>query len=641
MAFMRSVRVFQNVFLDRPVKLTVVKPMPAPDHQTTIGDMHANAVKQLFVLIQQGYLKMPEADQREFIRIYQTDVEELTQADIANFDAILKRAVVDPRAGAMYREIGDKLCDRGSNDYFILKIMERLGIAGTISEETISNHTIEFVECLEKIALKTATQIRPPRLQAEHGRSMQNLGRLVARGLVSTEEVLRLYDTYYKPCLRALSYGIRPDGKSITIYSHAGIGLETIRALAKQFKVAYHDATVAELAQTIDQINIEFLKHVKNNTVHTLYTDKEMWQGYDDNLPDNCSPIAGLCWNRRYHDLDRPTTSRNGRYQLAWVHGHDPDDPYATTSQSHVINIDNNFGKADPGSPSYKNYRSIRVPKLDTCEILSAPQVTPVLDYENLRFIPYGEWVAQRQHAAVAESLSASPVPAESDEKSDRSSQEPLQPPTPTSAQLSAPATPAAPDSPPSAQLLAPGTPVPGSPLPPEQSTEELAKLVLDSLRKSVLREIGKLKSWERSEEIVALEAALKLADGEDVTKLNVDQLMRAAVNMSSRIRTYEMGVIALATVTLIFMVFAISTTTTINVITLSVLAGLFGALTAAAGKYVWQFEKNIGQGGKEGFLGNWGNFWLQHLRPAGLGHDWKVSHLRDDDQAPPSAQQT
>lgn len=431
----RYCRELREVDLTKPATPIDVKPMPGPEDQTTIGDMHANAVKFFYTLIQQNFINMSNEDQHAFLVIYLKPVDALTREDIDAFHAILNRIIVNPKAGTLFRLIGDELCDRGSNDYFILKIFEKLRLAGVNIETTASNHAMEFVECLEKNRNKNEDEFdfKPPRLHGYgHGRSMQNLAALLEKGLVTREEIYDIYDTHYKPCMRALSYSISPDRQSITIYSHAGIGLETIRALALQLGVVYQDGTIDELAQTIDQINREYAIAVKNNFVHKLYTHQEIKAAYESKyVPEISNPLVRLCWNRKYLKLKRPPIAgqEESRYNIAWVHGHDPEDPndprvsppldipclqYDSRSEAkeHILNMDNVFGISMP-----EKGRELSADE-STCVIMTAAQASPILDYASVPTLSFDEWKVQRDQR-VAGFITEPSSPTSSDSSSD------------------------------------------------------------------------------------------------------------------------------------------------------------------------------------------------------------------------------
>ena len=266
-------------------------------NQLTIGDLHGNAIKLIYFLIHQNVLRLPVPDDyKVLVRIYRKG--KLSADDLAQFEAIL--AMMEVNSVGTVRLIGDEMADRGQNDYLTLQVIDLLRRKGVSVEILLSNHSVEFIEAYEK-----QMPFISERLLYGQAGSMYLLHQLIQDKLVTREAVLGMVDSSYKPFLRALSYTVSEDKTKITIYSHAGIDLSTIEKLANALGVAYCDDTVELLAGTIDRINVEFYKHVKNNTVHTLYSAAAVYNGGSSSrLDDNA--FAFIMWNRTYHTLNRP-----------------------------------------------------------------------------------------------------------------------------------------------------------------------------------------------------------------------------------------------------------------------------------------------------------------------------------------------
>lgn len=301
-----------------------------PGFEVTIGDLHANTLKLLFLLIKHGIAKgLSKDDYAQLVTIYPKDGVSLTANDLKTIDTILNKIEFIP--DTKVRLIGDDLADRVGNDYFTLKLMEKMHDNKVHFESDLSNHGVEFIEACE-----IQDNFHAPMLLREHANSLENLQILVERGLVTREEVIALANKVYKPALKAISYSVNPKNNKIVIYSHAGIDPDTIKAIATKLGVEYNEN---ELPQTLDKINEKFQEHVQANTVHTLYTRAKMLAGYGGYVDLRDSPFEMLMWNRRYDILNRP--AKIGKYKVIWVHGHDSRDP----TQKHIINLDNQLGK--------------------------------------------------------------------------------------------------------------------------------------------------------------------------------------------------------------------------------------------------------------------------------------------------------
>lgn len=329
----------------------------ANHNQITIGDLHANAIKFIFILIKEGILKLEEqSDFQKLVNIYNKlpiahnktfalyrdgvvdgkhamhaqcrkaylDAKNdpiLTKEDIATFKTILANSTIPEESRKkLIRLIGDETGDRGANDIFILLLLQKLNNEEIPYEILASNHGSEFIMAYEKY--ETDDHI----LDFQRA-SLLALQLLIQNGTIDQKTVDDLINTVYKPSLTLLSYTLSNNESEITLFSHAGIGLNTIQGLAKKFNVAYKDDTAKDLALTIERINEKFKVLVNTNQVHTF--DKE---------PEE-HPVRQVLWNRQYDHLERPATKKN--YKISFVHGHDADD----LTENNIINVDNVLGK--------------------------------------------------------------------------------------------------------------------------------------------------------------------------------------------------------------------------------------------------------------------------------------------------------
>jgi hypothetical protein len=304
--------------------------------EITSGDLHANAIRLIYFLIRHGVCQIEPADYNALTVIYQ--LPEIDEASLHSFKTIISRLKV-VNTKALVRLIGDEVADRGQNDYFILKILEKLSQEGARVEILLSNHGVEFIEACERFT-ERGRQLKATTLLETHNASFLNLAKLVSNNLVLADEILSLYEKIYSPMLKLLSYNLDEDPHGITIYTHAVVGLETLRRLAQKFMVTFEDESPETLATTIDAINEKFKQAVKGNIVHTLYNPSELEKGYSGQLKatqDNA--IEYLIWNRNSLDLERPSLHKG--YALSFVHGHDAREPTA----GNIINLDSMVGK--------------------------------------------------------------------------------------------------------------------------------------------------------------------------------------------------------------------------------------------------------------------------------------------------------
>jgi len=315
-------------------------PLPERDVNITdisIGDLHSNAIKLLYFLVRNAICKVLPSDYQRLVDIYRTT--ELTAALLTEFNVIVTRMEIINQ-NVLVRLMGDEMGDRGSNDYFILCLLQKLvqGKANIII--VLSNHGAEFIDAYEQYALHghvfKATLLNPLTL----ARSLTGLGNIVTQGLITSNDVMHMIETSYKPLLRVLSYSLDSKTHGITVFSHAGIGLASIRELAHFFEIQYNDHTSIELATTIDGINKAFVPYVASNTVHTLFSRDEMSTGYKDHIVfSHHNALEFIIWNRSYSSLERPAV-HNG-YPLSFVHGHDKE-----KIANNIYGLDTELGKS-------------------------------------------------------------------------------------------------------------------------------------------------------------------------------------------------------------------------------------------------------------------------------------------------------
>lgn len=313
--------------------------------QVSIGDLHGNAMKFIFFLIKEGIFDLHQKDYLALASIYQQDFNLLDDEEVKGylhqFNHLVDKLVLKRKA--LVRLIGDELADRGQNDYFILKILQKLKQQDVPVDILMSNHSIEYIEATERLEERSGkfdtTILDKPFFQG-HASSLHNLENLRQRGLISTKEVLEITSTSYKPNIKAVSYSLSEDQQEITLYSHAGIDIHVIALLAEKFNVDFKDDTAVQLAQTIDQINLHISTHIDKGNLHSLYTAEMQEAGYRGFVPlSKESVLEYIMWNRHYHDLKRAPVHKG--YNVNYVHGHDSGE----SCHENIYNLDSPLGK--------------------------------------------------------------------------------------------------------------------------------------------------------------------------------------------------------------------------------------------------------------------------------------------------------
>lgn len=364
--------------------------------QLTIGDLHANALKFIYMLVQKGVMTISKDNFKKLVEAYQLSdnigrvvalrrrgkplkiedeffeeesevlskfsgwlnpgsavlTEELTkrEKDLINdctkkFNEALASATFS-KCENLIREIGDDKADRSGCDYFVLQVSKALKNANIPEEILASNHGNEFLQAFEN----NFKNFQSPSMHVfGQDASMVNLGLFVEAGVIKKDELINLVKTYYLPKLKLLSYSIDEKNQKITLYTHAPVGLETVKALAKKFKVTYSDETIVDLARTIEEINDGFSYLVNKKEVNKFSDINEAMYKYKCDLAKASTeyPLVRVMWHRGYEGCDLSDT-KNG-YNLHYVHGHDEGSKVFEKYIGRVTNCDNDLGKG-PGA---------------------------------------------------------------------------------------------------------------------------------------------------------------------------------------------------------------------------------------------------------------------------------------------------
>lgn len=302
--------------------------------QVTLGDMHGNFQKLLYASVRHGAIDLSEQDFNKLKSLYNR--KSLSAKQVALFNKILTRIHVKPTCQqSLLRLIGDILADRGQNDYFTLKLLQKFKQGGLPFEIMLSNHDAEFIRIME-----TNSSFYETHLATGQGKSTNKLQVMIENGLISRQEIEELYEECYKPNLKALSYSFNETQDKITIYSHGLIGLNNIRYMAQAAGVPYVSDQPADIAKAIDGINAKVAEHIKNNTYTEFSRKAEVpTEAINGEIPidEELFPFVHLMWNRNPEGLIRPD-------HIMFVHGHDMND----IIKDNIVNLDNLLGKA-PG----------------------------------------------------------------------------------------------------------------------------------------------------------------------------------------------------------------------------------------------------------------------------------------------------
>ena len=310
---------------------------------SSLGDAHGNTLKIIYTLIEEGILKLANEDDYLRLRdICKTPVQRSSKSQlsekehldsikqqIVEFKEILDRAEVNTKLS--HSLMGDELCDRGPNDYYTLVLLDMLYQRGANIDTLFSNHGLEFLLDYERQQFTGQSK-----LGVGQSDSLYNMVLLIKKGVVKEEEVRTIVKRSYLPMLKAINYTLSPEGE-LTLFTHAPVGLETIKAVARLFQIPYNDQSIKGLITTIDNINALLRTNIGTNGLASSIPYE-----LSTNFVPLSNPLFRLTWNRELDDelIIKPA----GNFKVKFVHGHVGDQGLNLPSHE---NLDNLFGKYD------------------------------------------------------------------------------------------------------------------------------------------------------------------------------------------------------------------------------------------------------------------------------------------------------
>tara|TARA_R110002110_G_scaffold415719_1_gene654214 strand:- start:52313 stop:55492 length:3180 start_codon:yes stop_codon:yes gene_type:complete len=262
------------------------------------------------------------------------------EKNISAFDALLDKIDVRDNT-ALVRLIGDELADRGSNDYYTLKILERLNEKGVNFNINVSNHSNEFIMSYERrnaaSAEADASIGEKTVVSKKQGISLGRLEYLLSNGIVQQGDLDRIIENVYKPSLRIIDYSLTDDG--ISLFTHAPVQFQVIKCLADKVGVVYDDSSKEALAETIEKVNLVVHEtYIKENRLSELFAA-------DTHASMEEYPLNHMAWNRwndtQENDASDLRPSVVNGFSVDYFHGHDD----YQSKKAHVHNLDTESGK--------------------------------------------------------------------------------------------------------------------------------------------------------------------------------------------------------------------------------------------------------------------------------------------------------
>lgn len=283
-----------EVDLYEQLPTSIASELKAGPGQFTVGDLHGNAAKLLFILFEHGIASgLNEYEYKQMLSIYKTPVNTLIKQQLIDFSQFLQKMKL--AKGYSLRLIGDELCDRGENDYFTLLILERLKKDIDV-DILLSNHGALFLQAY-LFGNFGAVNLREGQEQ-----SMHNMHELLKKKMIEWFRVREITKQVYIPSLKLIDYVLSRDNKELIIFTHAPAGLEAIDAVARMFQIPYDATSVEGLINTIESINGMIVYKLQTKNFHRLY---DMSENHTNSPSLKHDPILYLMWNRNLQSYAR------------------------------------------------------------------------------------------------------------------------------------------------------------------------------------------------------------------------------------------------------------------------------------------------------------------------------------------------
>ncbi len=323
----------EMVYLDESIRVYPVVVGNLIDKTLVIGDLHANAMKALYLLVRYGVLSFDDhALFAEAWAIYDKPTAALTAEDLARFEEIVNGAAVLNLPG-LINFIGDEFADRGKNDFFTALVFQKLHDSHVPYRIQLSNHGSYLLYYAE-------TGRQQPELGPGQTASLDNYIALKHRLPGVEEKFMQLLVAAYKDHLCLIGYA-QPVGGPVCLFTHAPIDNHTLQSLADYFCVIYDSSSVEGLVSSIDAINAAVSQFLQGGRFSSILDSTAYIAA--PNIRTNTvtrNPVYEILWNRQPIRCGLPCAALN-------VHGHVGDFANVRVFSPSHLNTDSDWGKPD------------------------------------------------------------------------------------------------------------------------------------------------------------------------------------------------------------------------------------------------------------------------------------------------------
>lgn len=395
------------------ISTPTTNPLLADSNVIQAGDLHANAINLISILIEGGIAKVggttldthiftPEKTFNTLLKIYD---QPATEWD-ADFVAFAEGAIGSVEFINLKKHlllIGDTVFDRGSNDLLVLILLFHMHTHGLSYDILAGNHEMEFIAAIENGFLFGEREfILRHHEYPDSGISAKNLQVLIDNDLVTRSLVTQLYEQAFLPHLKLASYVLSDDDSSIDIFAHTpyGVSINGLIAIHKAFYPSTRDINDISLPELIDDINAKFQEFAQMKIINSLfYMDpfaEFIWgRNYEGNIYATTDASAIEKYEKKYSiDVMNANEYAPQREALLYsikqiaqkyksvnsIHGHGVQDPENRPNGVELYDTDSLVGKDALGTPIAENERYIFHTKSTNFE----PNIKPTIKYSRL-----------------------------------------------------------------------------------------------------------------------------------------------------------------------------------------------------------------------------------------------------------------
>lgn len=308
------------------------------EQQITIGDLHANWLLLIYILIRHQILKISRENYTKLVNIHLKLFKNPYQYDwYYEATLIIYNAKIDRKP--LIRLIGDELADRVGNDLLMLFILNQLQEHQVPYRIIVSNHGLCFLS--KYAAMVKGKKQMHSLLATEYSKSFEVFLKYYDDGIIDLNMLKSWVSTAYISHLELFDYSLHEN--ELTFYSHGIVGIQQLKAIAQEYQVAWQDKNIIDFSFMLEKIKKHFRSHDLNRVLLTFSeTAMANRDVFVQKMQSYFQSSVYIFSNNRCFEpskMERPIRYRD--FFMKFAHGHHPE----VTPPKNVISLDGQLGK--------------------------------------------------------------------------------------------------------------------------------------------------------------------------------------------------------------------------------------------------------------------------------------------------------